>query len=105
MKIMTRIHTLESEIVLQPMMVEKHFAENNSIEVDNVTVSFKTPGGVYTAVKNISLSVKKGEIVSLMFATAAAPEPVAWLPLNVEWSTTSVLLREKIAPPASAPMR
>lgn len=38
----------------------------NSIEVDNVTVSFKTPKGLYTAVKEISLSVKKGEIVSLI---------------------------------------
>ena len=38
----------------------------NSIEVNNVTVSFKTPTGVYTAVKDISLNVKKGEIVSLI---------------------------------------
>jgi len=37
-----------------------------SIEIDNVTVSFKTANGVYTAVKEISLSVKKGEIVSLI---------------------------------------
>lgn len=38
----------------------------NSIEVDNVAVSFKTPKGIYTAVKNISLNVKKGEIISLI---------------------------------------
>ena len=37
-----------------------------SIEMDNVTVSFKTPTGVYTAVKDISLSIKKGEIVSII---------------------------------------
>ena len=37
-----------------------------SIEVNNVTVSFKTQKGVYTAVKDISLSVKKGEIISLI---------------------------------------
>ncbi len=37
-----------------------------SIEIDNVTVSFKTPAGVYTAVKDISLSIKKGEIVSII---------------------------------------
>lgn len=37
-----------------------------SIEMDNVTVSFKTPAGVYTAVKDISLSIKKGEIVSII---------------------------------------
>ncbi len=38
----------------------------NSIEINNVTVSFKTPKGIYTAVKDISLTVKKGEIVSLI---------------------------------------
>lgn len=38
----------------------------NSIEINNITVSFNTPKGVYTAVKDISLSVKKGEIVSLI---------------------------------------
>ncbi len=36
------------------------------IEINNVTVSFKTPKGVYTAVNDISLSVKKGEIVTLI---------------------------------------
>ena len=38
----------------------------SSIEINNVSVSFKTPGGVYTAVKDISLTVKKGEIISLI---------------------------------------
>lgn len=38
----------------------------DSIEVNNVTVSFKTPKGVYTAVQDISLTIKKGEIVSLI---------------------------------------
>ncbi|MEO5681029.1 MAG: ABC transporter ATP-binding protein [Chitinophagaceae bacterium] len=37
-----------------------------SIEINNVAVSFKTPKGVYTAVKEISLTVKKGEIISLI---------------------------------------
>jgi nitrate ABC transporter ATP-binding subunit len=37
-----------------------------SIEIDNVTVSFKANNGTYTAVKDISLTVKKGEIVSLI---------------------------------------
>src|SRR6187399_2309743 len=37
-----------------------------SIDIRNVTVNFKTPNGIYTAVENISLSVKKGEIVSLI---------------------------------------
>jgi nitrate ABC transporter ATP-binding subunit len=37
-----------------------------AISVNNITVSFKTLKGVYTAVKDISLTVKKGEIVSLI---------------------------------------
>lgn len=36
------------------------------IEINNVTVSFKTPKGIYTAVKEISLNVKKGEILSII---------------------------------------
>src|SRR6186997_1760887 len=40
--------------------------QKNNIEIKGVNVSFKTPNGVYTAVKDISLSVKKGEIVSLI---------------------------------------
>ena len=36
------------------------------LEVNNVSVSFKTPRGLYTAVKDISLTVKKGEIISLI---------------------------------------
>ncbi|MEO7211490.1 ABC transporter ATP-binding protein [Mucilaginibacter sp.] len=37
-----------------------------SIQISNVTVSFKTPKGVYTAVKEIDLTVRKGEIVALI---------------------------------------
>src|SRR5690348_12497132 len=37
-----------------------------SIEIENVSVSFKTPKGIFTAVKDISLTVKKGEIISLI---------------------------------------
>jgi nitrate ABC transporter ATP-binding subunit len=42
------------------------FNAGKSIEINNVTVSFKTNKGIYTAVKDISLSVKKGEIISLI---------------------------------------
>lgn len=38
----------------------------NAIEIDNLTISFKTADGIYTAIKEISLSVKKGEIISLI---------------------------------------
>src|SRR5829696_7376212 len=37
-----------------------------AIDVNHVTVSFKTPKGIFTAVKDISLTVQKGEIVSLI---------------------------------------
>jgi len=42
------------------------FNTGKSIEINNVTVSFKTPKGTYTAVEDISLSVKKGEIISII---------------------------------------
>jgi nitrate/nitrite transport system ATP-binding protein len=44
----------------------KQAAEDISIDVNNVTVSFKTPTGTYTAIKDISLTVQKGEIVALI---------------------------------------
>jgi len=37
-----------------------------SIQIDNVTVSFKTSKGIYTAIKDIDLTVRKGEIVALI---------------------------------------
>lgn len=37
-----------------------------SIDVQNVTVSFPTAKGIYTAVKDIDLQIKKGEIVALI---------------------------------------
>ncbi|MEO6229492.1 MAG: ABC transporter ATP-binding protein [Ferruginibacter sp.] len=50
-----------SENALQPV-----YNAGKSIDIKNVTVSFKTPKGLYTAIKDISLSVKKGEIISLI---------------------------------------
>lgn len=37
-----------------------------SIDIINVSVGFKTSKGIYTAVKDINLTVKKGEIISLI---------------------------------------
>jgi nitrate ABC transporter ATP-binding subunit len=37
-----------------------------SVDIKNVTVSFKTHKGVFTALKEISLQIKKGEIVTLI---------------------------------------
>lgn len=44
----------------------KQAVAETSIEVNNVSVSFKTPAGIYTAVKDINLTVQKGEIISLI---------------------------------------
>ena len=60
---------MATTLELSPRVVEiskADTAEANSIEINNVTVSFKTPTGVYTAVKEISLNVRKGEIVALI---------------------------------------
>lgn len=40
--------------------------QRTAIEIDNVTVSFKGQKGIFTAIQNISLTVRKGEIVSLI---------------------------------------
>jgi len=42
------------------------FNTGKHIDIKNVTVSFRTSKGTYTAVKEISLSVKKGEIISII---------------------------------------
>ncbi|MEO6521527.1 MAG: ABC transporter ATP-binding protein [Mucilaginibacter sp.] len=54
------INTIADQILEQAVVSDK------SIDVKNVSVSFKTAKGVYTAVKDISLSVKKGEIITLI---------------------------------------
>lgn len=59
-------NSINLEVPLNGVNTQRISENANSIEVNNVTVSFKTPTGVYTAVKDISLSVKKGEIVSLI---------------------------------------
>jgi nitrate/nitrite transport system ATP-binding protein len=50
-----------ADSILDPVL-----SPSTAISIDNVTVSFKTPKGTYTAVKEISLTVQKGEIVSLI---------------------------------------
>lgn len=47
-------------------ILEPALTPSTAISVNNVTVSFKTPKGTYTAVKEISLTVQKGEIISLI---------------------------------------
>jgi nitrate/nitrite transport system ATP-binding protein len=50
-----------ADSILEPVLTP-----STAIVVNNVTVSFKTPKGTYTAVKEISLTVQKGEIISLI---------------------------------------
>jgi nitrate/nitrite transport system ATP-binding protein len=56
----------EKIILVSDNKLKSVFNAGKSIDINNVTVSFKTNKGIYTAVKDISLSVKKGEIISLI---------------------------------------
>jgi len=51
-----------ADSILEPVLHPQAAA----IAINNVTVRFKTPEGWYTAVEDISLGVKRGEIVSLI---------------------------------------
>jgi nitrate/nitrite transport system ATP-binding protein len=57
--------TVEDKVVVSDQVINSAIA-GASIVIDDVSVSFKTPKGSFTAVKDISLSVRKGEIVSLI---------------------------------------
>ncbi len=41
-------------------------AKQTAVDIRNVTVSFKAKKGTYTAIKDISLSIQKGEIISFI---------------------------------------
>jgi nitrate/nitrite transport system ATP-binding protein len=56
---------VQKGLVNSDKFINGDIAEPN-IVLDNVSVSFKTAKGSFTAVKDISLTVKKGEIVSLI---------------------------------------
>jgi len=56
----------EMEAPVSEIKKEKFTGAESSIEINNVSVRFKTSKGIYTAVKDISLNVKKGEIVTLI---------------------------------------
>ena len=56
----------EKIITAEEIRLKPVFNDGKSIEINNITVSFKTPKGTYTAVKDISLNVKKGEIISII---------------------------------------
>jgi len=63
---MNMTNTIELDVPLLIKRTEGTTENNNSIDINNITVSFKTTKGIYTAVKDISLNVKKGEIISLI---------------------------------------
>lgn len=58
--------TTEMEAPVVKSITELKYRNSDCIEINDVSVSFKTPKGIYTAVKDISLTVKKGEIVALI---------------------------------------
>lgn len=56
-----------NELLIDDSSTFHKIITETSIEVKDVTVSFKSKGkGTFTAVKDISLSIKKGEIVSII---------------------------------------
>ena len=70
--------SLVSDALLKPV-----FNSGKSIEIEHVSVSFKTDKGIYTAVKDISLSIRKGEIVSLIGHSGCGSQR-CW-ELSAEW--------------------
>lgn len=56
----------ESTTEIAEKMLARAASPEVSIQIEKVTVSFKTPKGLYTAVKEIDLTVNKGEIVALI---------------------------------------
>lgn len=44
----------------------KVYHSSLGIQIRDMTISFPTPAGVYVAVKNVNLNIKKGEIVSVI---------------------------------------
>ncbi len=60
-------HPISKTAIAEVDKILSPFSETaNSIEVKNITVSFKTNNGIYTAIEDINLTIKKGEIVSLI---------------------------------------
>lgn len=62
----TIISKKEDKTMIADQVLDSALNPLPSIEIENVGVSFKTPKGIFTAVKDISLTVKKGEIISLI---------------------------------------
>lgn len=54
---------LENEVLVENATSFHKVKKEVCIDVQNVTISFPTPKGTYTAVKEVSLQIKRGEIV------------------------------------------
>src|SRR5215211_7618930 len=60
------VHEIQEDKVVVSDQVINSAIAGASIVIDNVSVSFKTSKGSFTAVKDINLTVRKGEIISLI---------------------------------------
>lgn len=61
------IDTNHTEEIVEKLNAPVHItAVETSVTIRNVTVSFKTKKETFTAIKDISLSIQKGEIISLI---------------------------------------
>lgn len=56
----------EQNLEIGNIIIDTALHAATSIDIKNVTVDFNTARGKFTAIKNISLSIKKGEIVALI---------------------------------------
>jgi nitrate ABC transporter ATP-binding subunit len=56
----------EENLEIGNTIIDTALSTATSIDVKNVTVNFNTAKGKFTAIKDISLSIKKGEIVALI---------------------------------------
>jgi nitrate/nitrite transport system ATP-binding protein len=64
---MQSVMKANNELLIDDSSSFHKIARETSIEIKNVTVSFKSKGkGIFTAVKDISLEIGKGEIVSII---------------------------------------
>jgi nitrate/nitrite transport system ATP-binding protein len=58
--------TLDLEEIIAIPTQQKTKKTETSIEVKDVSIAFKTNGNLFTAVKDVSFDIKKGEIVSII---------------------------------------
>lgn len=102
---MNMINAFENEAAVSGVSVERIAGIGNSIEINNVTVSFKTPKGIYTAVKDISLNVEKGEIITLIGHSGCGKSTLMGTISGMVKPTTGEVLANGIAVNSPGPDR